>query len=568
MVIHDGILRLFQFRKNRECDVTALSRIILVNMVGSVQVAFSLVMLVYAGWKMAFPYAGIFAGLTLAGLAIIFMANYSSKIILSINATAILFALHLLFLHLYLPAKTAAVAGIYPLVALLVLGNKRGTIASVVFMVVYLILAFLVTRSSYLVIAFSVAVMIITFLLYRLYAVLINERLSETEKQMIEARNDAKAKSEFISRLSYQIRTPLNNIMVVGDLLCNSQMDAQQKDMLNTILASANNLVNVVNTLAKVSQTDMSKKVSELAFDINATIRNTLKITAEQNKHKIEINYTASAPMPVVIGDPIRIKQIFLYITEHLLKTYESEKITVDIKAALQKETEEQVEILFEITSNTDINEPVSGEGGDSTPFDISVVQKLVDLYEGKALLTAISEGTKMEIMMRFRKSAQQPKPTTPAEGKTADKSKNVSQEGAVKKASRAVDLKEATILLVEDNPINQKIAVLSLNKYVKTIDVANNGKEALDKFGNNKYDLILMDIQMPVMDGITTTKKIREIEASTGSPAHIPIIAITANALSGDKEMCLAAGMNDYISKPYQIEDLVHKMKNLLAGG
>jgi len=173
-----------------------------------------------------------------------------------------------------------------------------------------------------------------------------------------------------------------------------------------------------------------------------------------------------------------------------------------------------------------------------------------------------------MEIMMRFRKSAQQPKPTTPAEGKTADKSKNVSQEGAVKKASRAVDLKEATILLVEDNPINQKIAVLSLNKYVKTIDVANNGKEALDKFGNNKYDLILMDIQMPVMDGITTTKKIREIEASTGSPAHIPIIAITANALSGDKEMCLAAGMNDYISKPYQIEDLVHKMKNLLAGG
>ncbi|MGD2034584.1 MAG: response regulator, partial [Bacteroidales bacterium] len=124
--------------------------------------------------------------------------------------------------------------------------------------------------------------------------------------------------------------------------------------------------------------------------------------------------------------------------------------------------------------------------------------------------------------------------------------------------------LEDANILLVEDNSINQKIVLLSLKNKVKNIEVANNGKEALDKFGTTKYDLILMDIQMPVMNGIVATKKIRELESSTNT--HTPIIAITANALSGDKESCLAAGMNEYISKPFEVESLLKKMQNLLT--
>ena len=125
------------------------------------------------------------------------------------------------------------------------------------------------------------------------------------------------------------------------------------------------------------------------------------------------------------------------------------------------------------------------------------------------------------------------------------------------------IELKEANILLVEDNKINQKIVILSLEKLVKNIDIANNGKEALDKFGTSNYDVILMDIQMPVMDGFLATKKIREIEASTNS--FTPIIAITANAMSGDRETCLAAGMDEYISKPFQVDILIRKMESLL---
>jgi CheY-like chemotaxis protein len=122
-------------------------------------------------------------------------------------------------------------------------------------------------------------------------------------------------------------------------------------------------------------------------------------------------------------------------------------------------------------------------------------------------------------------------------------------------------------VLLVEDNLINQKIVILSIQKLVKNINVANNGQEALDKFNAGKHDIILMDIQMPVMDGIQATKKIREVELEKRI-VPTPIIAITANALAGDREHCLASGMDEYISKPFQVEVLVSKMKNLLAVG
>jgi CheY-like chemotaxis protein len=124
-------------------------------------------------------------------------------------------------------------------------------------------------------------------------------------------------------------------------------------------------------------------------------------------------------------------------------------------------------------------------------------------------------------------------------------------------------ELKDLSILLVEDNAINQKITLLTLKPLVQSIDTATNGKEALDKFGTSNYDLILMDIQMPVMSGLVSAEKIRALEASTN--AHVPIIAITANAMLGDKERCLSAGMDDYISKPFQPAALIEKIKRFI---
>jgi CheY-like chemotaxis protein len=121
-------------------------------------------------------------------------------------------------------------------------------------------------------------------------------------------------------------------------------------------------------------------------------------------------------------------------------------------------------------------------------------------------------------------------------------------------------ELKDLKILLVEDNFINQKITLLTLNPLVYSIDTASNGKEALDRFGTTNYDLILMDIQMPVMSGLLAAEKIRALESTTNS--HVPIIAITANAMIGDKEKCMSAGIDDYISKPFQPAALIEKIK------
>jgi CheY-like chemotaxis protein len=124
-------------------------------------------------------------------------------------------------------------------------------------------------------------------------------------------------------------------------------------------------------------------------------------------------------------------------------------------------------------------------------------------------------------------------------------------------------ELKDINILFVEDNLINQKITLLTLKPLVNIIDTASNGKEAIERLNASKYDLILMDIVMPVMDGIITAEKIREMES--GSDTHVPIIAITANAMIGDKEKCLSAGIDEYLSKPFQPAVLIEKIKQLL---
>ena len=184
--------------------------------------------------------------------------------------------------------------------------------------------------------------------------------------------------------------------------------------------------------------------------------------------------------------------------------------------------------------------------------IDFTISKKIIEYYGGELKITESNEQTLLQFRFVLKKGITGTQKT--------EYDKDTAQLMLEK---NKVELKNANILLVEDNAINQKIIILSLKNHVKSIDIANNGKDALDKFGTTKYNLILMDIQMPVINGIAATKKIRELEATSNT--QTPIIAITANALSGDKEICLAAGMNDYISKPFQVEVLVNKMRVLL---
>lgn len=409
------------------------------------------------------------------------------------------------------------------------------------------------------------------------------KRIQETEKILLEQRNESKQREEYLAKLSHQIRTPLNNVMIISNILSSANLDEKYKDMIDTIQASTNNLVNVLNNMVEISSSDLQSQADfNISFNLSNTINNTIKLFASQSQ-SVSFSVKIDENLPKnLLGDPVKLKQIFLNIIENIIKNKSSNKVSVEIKVNKVSQTANSIELFFEVKSNTPLLLPqnegytqsIISENTLSSAsnqiyidmLDLNITKKLVQSNGGKINIKLTSDDAAINFNYKIQVIPSELK--EPVKEKTEDKkeqSEPAHQPTIAERPSTktSIDISNANVLLVEDNLINQKIVILSLKKIVKNIEVANNGKEALDKFGTSKYDIILMDIQMPIMNGYVTTKKIREIESSTNS--HTPIIAITANALLGDREECLAAGMDDYISKPFQIEVLIQKMRNLL---
>ena len=463
----------------------------------------------------------------------------------------------------------------FPVLTIFFYNIRKGTITSAIFVIICLAASFLPFEwnKSYLIpIFFKIKIIFIYIGIYGIcyaYITLMMKNVTEIKSLVKQYGDDLKTKDDFISKLSHQIRTPLNNIMVTSNLISNSELDEDQKELIETIQASTNNLVNVVNNISKVSKIDLSHSGTKISFNLRSTINSTIKLFETLHHNRISIKLKPMSELRYnLMGDPVKVKQIFLNIIENIIRNSSDEKMDIDISYSLLVETEKRCELSFKvevnipikldlskIEANTGLEDFYQNNGDESYYFDFTIAKKLIELAGSQLLVDTLKDSTIFSFFLIFNISSSP--------------SASESKESQVSDLMRTdinvpiVDIKDANILLVEDNLINQKIVILSIQKLVKNIDIANNGKEALDKFGTSKYDIILMDIQMPVMDGILATKKIREIEASTNQ--HTPIIAITANALAGDKENCLAAGMNDYISKPFQPEVLVNKMKNLL---
>lgn len=472
---------------------------------------------------------------------------------------------------------------VFPLLLIPLRGTKEGNIFSPVFLAFSMLIFAIPVLSNYQY-SFTLLELLKILLSYTLVHVLIYllDRISfihiaklDNEIQLLH--KELRSKDEFISNLSHQIRTPLNNIMVITNLVNDTKLNDHQRDLIDTIIESTSNLVNIVNNIVKVSNVELANKESNnVSFEFHSSLRNVLDIVSEQHPHGVEIIYEEKEPSLHLFGDPIHLKQIFLNIIENVVEHKLKENVAIHIGLQRIKWQNDNVIIPVNIEANTTL--PLNEEDikGSTRKFiekvtdkklikdvpmcDFTIAKKILKHNSnGKLEITSRDDGVLFEFSLMYNKSD----PDQQKQEETEVKEKPEIQLD-LPKSSKLTSISNANVLLVEDNLINQKIVILSLKKIVKNIDVANNGKEALDKFGTSKYDLILMDIQMPVMDGIIATKKIRELESSTNT--HTPIIAITANALAGDKETCLAAGMNEYISKPFQIEVLVQKMKNLLA--
>ncbi|MFO7830290.1 MAG: response regulator [Bacteroidales bacterium] len=465
------------------------------------------------------------------------------------------------------------VFGFYPIIIITLLKHKKGNLVSFLFFPISIIglvlpyfidLGFSFTVTN--IILYSL-IYIATLLFVNFYEKLIDTSQRELKAEIQEAKRETLAKEEFISKISHQIRTPLNNIVVVTNIVNNSDLDDKQRDLIDTIQASTNNLVNVVNNIAELSNVDiLQSKDYNQNFNLETTITNTINLFADANANDISFPTHISDKLNhQLYGDPVKIKQIFLNLIENILKNSKSGKKTISLNIFCEDERSNTIDIVFSISTNDFVHIPEltkilnteKSKKDRNAAFikllDLNIANRIIESIGGTIDIEFTPDLFKFEFIITFKK------------GDSLADIKKAEEEPAIPeiKPESNIKLSDANVLLVEDNLINQKIVLLSLKKAVKNVDVANNGKEALDKFGSVKYDVILMDIQMPIMNGIVTTKKIRSIEKSTNS--HTPIIAITANALLGDKEECLAAGMDDYISKPFQIDTLIKKIEGQL---
>jgi CheY-like chemotaxis protein len=446
----------------------------------------------------------------------------------------------------------------FPFLSVKLLGEKKGVIFSVI-LVILLIFGYLIPIPS---ISINTGFFFILnfFFIYSLVLLimfLFEDSKTKEIKKLLEKSSDSlqelRQKKEFISDLSHQLRTSLSNIILVNNLFYSSSLDKNQKELFDTLRASTNNLLEAVNKIVEFSEPELLKiKDSLISFNLLPTLNSVVNLFSDKRQALIILDVSSNI-QNFLIGDPIKLKQIFLNLIQNIL--FSNDQIIINeirIKIYPEKETKSDLKISFNLEVSFNPREDKSEKADPSAPIlgsDILNTKKLIE-YSGGVLLINHTENIDIySFILGFQKDLTR-------------RLEDVAEKTPIEDV-KSIKLKDANILLVEDNLINQKIVMLSLRGMVKNIDLASNGKEALTKFGTSKYDIILMDIQMPVMDGIIATKKIREIESSTNT--QTPIIAITANALSGDRENCLAVGMNDYVSKPFQVDILIQKMKVLL---
>jgi CheY-like chemotaxis protein len=353
-------------------------------------------------------------------------------------------------------------------------------------------------------------------------------------------------KDDLITQFSHRIREPLNNLVIIVDMLMESGLQKKQKDLLETFIASTNNMVTSVHELSMNSAGNLSFESREpIKFNLISTFHNTIELYRLKDKANIDFILDLKEFNSFeCIGDPIVFKQIFLDLFNTIENKVSERVIQVQIQIKKVIETGTKTIVSFRIQTDKSI---VLINDIDAEP---SLTARMILATKGSFTQEIGNNSTILTILLPFTNPVSVPKPKA-----TSSKFEELRQKDKVNK-----ELKDLKILLVEDNLINQKITLLTLNPLVKSIDTACNGKEALDKFGTSNYDLILMDIQMPIMSGLVASEKIRALESTTNS--HIPIIAITANAMIGDKEKCLSAGIDDYISKPFQPVALIEKIK------
>ena len=374
----------------------------------------------------------------------------------------------------------------------------------------------------------------------------------EIEKQKQKALDASKYKSLFLANMSHEIRTPLNGIISMVEMLKSAKLTEQEKEYLEIIDISSNSLLSIINDILDYSKIEANQlQLEQIPVDIRKTVQEVVKmlsVKAEQNNLYLRCKIADDVP-ECIKGDPVRIKQILINYVNNAIKF--TKKGGVEINIYNISKDDKKVKMKFEVI---DTGIGISEENQkklfkEFTQADSSTTRE----FGGTGLGLAISK--KLAQMMNGEVGLE----SKQGEGSTFWFTACFEITSFVKKEEKTAEeyhSEKLNILLVEDNVINQRVAGFAIKKLGHNLDIANNGIEGLEKFKQKKYDLILMDLQMPKMNGYDTTIAIRKYEKENNLE-KTKIIAMTANALKGEKDKCLAIGMDGYLSKPFKLEDI-----------
>jgi signal transduction histidine kinase/ligand-binding sensor domain-containing protein/CheY-like chemotaxis protein len=406
---------------------------------------------------------------------------------------------------------------------------------------------------------------------------IVQQQKQEIERLLDAARQASKFKSEFLANVSHEIRTPMNGILGMTDMVLATEVTDEQREYLETARLSAGSLLALLNDVLDFSKVEAGKlDLNPIPFSLPLCVHQTLKIfSVSAGEKRLVLGIEISEEVPDrLVGDPDRLQQVLINLIGNAIKFTSEGGVRISVSCAEKAEdggllvqfsvkdtgigiAANKTQLIFEAFRQAD-GSTTRQFGG--TGLGLAICSKLVDLMGGRIWVESEpGVGSVFHFTARFTPAAE-PETRAPAAAVSLR-----SLLGAANGTSAEASQPGLHILLAEDNLVNQQLARRLLERRGHSVTIANTGREALECLERARFDVVLMDVQMPDMDGLEATAEIRAKGRGTG--AHIPIIALTARSMQEDRDRCLAAGMDAFVTKPIKAAEFLQVVEAVAAG-